>query len=336
MTLHDPPNLNLPALKIKKKDDRKLIESDDAVRNLISSNLLLDKDLNQLLSQILGITKEINALLEKKDERVFPFRHSYLSNMKFSHSYLRLRVARKLKRGTQAQRKEFEEEMERQLETEVKKRNQKIKNKIKRFSDRIQSELDSFERRHGVKLNIPDSLNLHICKKCNRIVCLDRFHTKKCKCGTDISAPSDCDTIIVQKFGDNMIKFIENNMWLEHGIDHLLKKKEFTTLCGVYILGHSGIGHEIDNVAELNSEKLRVFCECKNKDITVNDVFVFSGKMADIGCTRGYIFTTSFDTSKEVKHLARTKNITIIEEVLEKSDKKIMKEIREGFEIKKK
>ena len=52
--------------------------------------------------------------------------------------------------------------------------------------------------------------------------------------------------------------------------------------------------------------------------------------MQDIGCTRGYIFTTSGSTEKQITHLARAKNITIIEQVLEKADTKIIKEIVEG------
>jgi len=124
--------------------------------------------------------------------------------------------------------------------------------------------------------------------------------------------------------------FILDNIWLEHGIDYLLRRKTFETLCGYYILGHSGIEHEVDNIGEIKSESLRIFCECKNQDVAVRDIFIFSGKMNDIGCTRGYVFTTSFETPKEVKHLARSKNISIIESVLEKDNDDIIKEIIEG------
>ena len=127
-----------------------------------------------------------------------------------------------------------------------------------------------------------------------------------------------------------MIDFLKNNMWLEHGIDYLLRRKNFRTMCGIYVLGHSGVQHEIDNIADFASENLRILCECKNQDITVNEVFIFSGKMSDIGCTRGYIFTTSFNINKEIVQLARSKNITIVESVLEKKENKIIEEIKEG------
>ena len=45
MTLHNPKNLKLPPLEVEKQQDRKLTESDSAVRNLIDSDLLLNKDL---------------------------------------------------------------------------------------------------------------------------------------------------------------------------------------------------------------------------------------------------------------------------------------------------
>lgn len=332
MDLYNPPNLNLPALKIKKVEDRRKIESDPAVKNLIASKLLLNKDLNQLLVKLLGLTKNINKLLETKDDYhrlSFEFHHIFPRLHFTSLRFLEFRAARELKKGTRVQRQELEEELKKKLKDEHKKINQKLKNEINKLSNQLQSELDSFERKHKTKLNISESLNLYICKECKKIFCQERFHADTCECGKTNSSPSNCVTIIVHRFGKNIIKFIEDNWWLEHGIDHLLRKKNFNTQCGFYILGHSGIEHEIDNLAEMKSDNLRIFCECKTTDINVNDVFVFAGKMADIGCTRGYIFTTSFETSKKVKHLARSKNITIIDEVLEKDETQIIKGIKE-------
>jgi len=340
MSLHDPLNLRLPALKIEKKEDRRLIEEDIAVKNLIDSKLLLDKRLNQLLVNFLGITKEINELLEKRGEyrllglstRNRNYRYKLHNRyIKYdSYSHLEWKLVHNLKKGTKAQREELKAEIEKTMKEKRKKINKDLKNKIKELSNLLQSELDAFEKKHKIKLNILQSLNLHLCKDCKKILDLDRFHSTTCDCGKSISNPLDCEIIVIHQFGEKIIQFIEDNIWLEHGIDYLLRMKNFETLCGFYILGHSSIEHEIDNVGEMNSEKLRIFCECKNKDIYVKDIFIFAGKMADIGCTRGYIFTTSFETHKEVIHLARSKNITIIEQVLEKDDKKLIKEIKEG------
>ncbi len=328
MELHDPPKLKLPPLKIIKKDDRKLVEDDAAVKSLVKSKLLLNKSLNQLLVEFLGITKNINRLLERKDEyRELSFALGQGKAFR-RHRFIEWQLVRGLKRGTKKQKEELEQELKKSLFEKNKKTNQKLKNRLKKLSDEMQTKLDVFERKYKQKLNILENLNLYICKNCKRILCLDRFHSTKCECGQSISGPSDYEVIPIYRFGEQITSFIFNNIWLEHGIDYLLRRKNFKTLCGYYILGHSGIEHEIDNIGEIRSENLRIFCECKNQDVIVRNVFVFSGKMNDIGCTRGYIFTTSFETSKEVKHLARSKNISIIESVLEKDDNKIIKEIR--------
>ena len=51
--------------------------------------------------------------------------------------------------------------------------------------------------------------------------------------------------------------------------------------------------------------------------------------MADIGCSRGYIFTTTDIVSKEITHLARSRNISIITDVLNKKDSDLVKAIKE-------
>jgi hypothetical protein len=87
--------------------------------------------------------------------------------------------------------------------------------------------------------------------------------------------------------------------------------------------------HEIDNIAESKNSNLRIFGECKTADIKTNDVFVFAGKMADIGCSRAYIFTLSKDVQKEIVHLARSRNISIITDVMNHSPSDLVKEIKE-------
>ena len=79
--------------------------------------------------------------------------------------------------------------------------------------------------------------------------------------------------------------------------------KGYQTLCGFYILGNSGVEHEIDNVGESTNDNRRIFWECKNALPTVNDVFLFSGKMLDTG-SRGYIFTTNRSVDEKLKLFA--------------------------------
>jgi len=52
--------------------------------------------------------------------------------------------------------------------------------------------------------------------------------------------------------------------------------------------------------------------------------------MIDVGCTRGYIFTTSDKVPKEIVRLARSKNVDIVKEVLTREMTTVLKDIKEG------
>ena len=154
---------------------------------------------------------------------------------------------------------------------------------------------------------------------------------RKCTCvvcNKNINSLSDCEELVIHIFGEKMIKFVKTNIWLEHGVNNLLSKKNFKTFTGVYILGHSGVKHEVDNFAEITQENIRILGECKGRDIGVNDVLILSGKMQDTGISVGYIFTTSSTINKDIKKLARFRNITIVDSILERKDLEILEMIR--------
>jgi hypothetical protein len=101
------------------------------------------------------------------------------------------------------------------------------------------------------------------------------------------------------------------------------------TRVGYDVLGNSGVWHEIDIIAYCKNDNYRFFCECKNSEINEKDVFIFSGKMIDIGGTRGYILTTSNNISDKISRLARSKNIDVIKGVLGKDSEILMDDIKE-------
>ncbi|MCK4781498.1 restriction endonuclease [Candidatus Parcubacteria bacterium] len=347
MELHSPPNLKLPALKYIKKTARELVENDPRVQNLIRSNLLLDYDLNELFCKIKELTEEINKILEiakeslKKTDLDYHLLHSsphrYSSPVTPYQSRIRVssrgaytfRLIRKLRHATKEQRIEIEKELKEKLEKERKDYNLKIRRKLREKSNKVNNLMDSFETKKKIALDILVGHPVYFCKKCKSLISIDRFHSVDCICGEKINFINKTENIIIHRFNPGTISFINDNLWLEHGIDYLLRKKNFQTMCGVYLLGHSGVEHEIDNIAENTKESIRIFCECKTGSISVADVFIFSGKMLDIGCSRGYIFTNSSDVKREIKQLARSKNISIVESVLKKPEKKLINEIRE-------
>ena len=304
MDLHDRKGLKLPALKIQKQKERKDIENNEKVISYIESKMLLEVEFKVLSDALLDRSKLIHeAILSLKDEEsaflksVIPLNSKYWKKWYFNRF---IYVPEKL-------RKKFK--------------------KSERVS--IEQGMREYKEAYNKELNIVTPVVMYICKKCKNILFIDRFRKIKCECGKMIKTPTDTKTKHIIFFDKPLRNFLVNNYWLEYGVDYLLRKNNFETLCGYYVLGHSGKMHEIDNIAESTQDNYRIFCECKTRNIKASDVFVFGGKMMDIGCSRGYIFTTDKQVQKEIKHLARSRNITIIENVLNDAESSITSQIRE-------
>jgi hypothetical protein len=167
----------------------------------------------------------------------------------------------------------------------------------------------------------------YVCRKCNRILPIVSFKPIECECRSQISTITDVDQVLIRYLSSSLIKFIESNSWLEHGVAHLLRQKNVDVLVGREVLGHSGNWHEIDVIGESHSQNYRVFCECKNCDLKVAHIFVFFGKMSDVGCTRGYVFTTSAQIPTPIIRLARSKNISIVADVLKRPNAALLNEL---------
>lgn len=333
MELHNPPNLNLPPLKIKKKRERQSMENNLYISNLIQSNLLLDKEFHSLFILISKNSEEIDSIIESfKGEsylfgRIMPSSSiSYARNRYIHYSLLE----RRLEKGNIKEfSKKERDEINKRTDEAKKDYFKKSITSTKRRSSKIQNELSRFETSRNIKMEILTPTTLFICKKCRNILSRDHFRQASCLCGATIKTISNTIKVPIAYFNKLMRDFISQNFWFEYGIDYLLRRRNFQTLCGYHVLGHSGNMHEIDNIAESKSNNFRFFCECKSGSIRVSDVFILSGKMADIGCSRGYFFVLEKDLPKEIKHLARSRNISIVTGVLERSETELLEEIRE-------
>ena len=330
MDLHDRKGLKLPALKIQKQKERKDIENNEKVISYIESKMLLEVEFKVLSDALLDRSKLIHeAILSLKDEEsaflksVIPLNSKYWKKWYFNRFiYVPEKLRKKFKKS---ERVSIEQGMREYKEAYY----NYVMKLIGRKSNDIEKKLTQFEEKHNKELNIVTPVVMYICKKCKNILFIDRFRKIKCECGKMIKTPTDTKTKHIIFFDKPLRNFLVNNYWLEYGVDYLLRKNNFETLCGYYVLGHSGKMHEIDNIAESTQDNYRIFCECKTRNIKASDVFVFGGKMMDIGCSRGYIFTTDKQVQKEIKHLARSRNITIIENVLNDAESSITSQIRE-------
>ena len=205
-----------------------------------------------------------------------------------------------------------------------------VREKIIELSKKIQDDLCNFEEKKNINLSILSGITIYFCKKCNNFISLGKFKRCECSCGEKVDKVSQVDQIPVHYFNEKLNKFLESNYWFEHGVDYILRKKNLQTKVGYDVLGNSGVWHEIDNIAYCKNENYRFFCECKISKVTEKDVFIFSGKMVDIGGISGYIFTASKNVSKEINRLARSKNVEIIKDVLKKDIKTLVNDIKEG------
>lgn len=293
--LHNPQNLNLPPLVIQKIDLRRDMEKNSNISNFINSNLLLDKDFHKLFSDLFKKSREAEEIITSfADDTHFSYRSLRYADFKALNSKDRFLIKNYLfhsKRYSKEIPEKARAKIE-MLEMDIRKENFKQAiTSIKRKSNNIQSTLSKFEKIRKINLDILTSLTLFICNNCKYIISKDRFKQSKCICGRNINTISNTIKVPVAFFDQMLKDFIERNFWFEYGIDYLLRKKNFQTLCGYYVLGHSGNWHEIDNIAESKSSNFRFFCECKTGQIKTSDVFIFAGKMADVGCSRGYLFS---------------------------------------------
>lgn len=331
--IYDPSGFSLPALKIGKRQYRKNIENDSTVNNFIESKLLLNSEFNSLYLNIFKKSNKINDLfiissinkLETIFETLFSIRKDTKLYRAFTNVGIELITYIGKKSSHTHNRKKEETKSLIYYNLDI-----AIKEMLDRFSTQIQNDLRNFEENTKIDLSILSVTTVYFCKSCNKIISLGKFKGTKCSCGENINNISQVDQIPIHHFNENMINFIENNYWFENGIDYILRKKNLQTRVGYDVLGNSGVWHEIDIIVHCKNENSMFFCECKNSKINEKDIFIFSGKMIDIGSTRGYIFTTSNNISDTISRLARSKNIDVIKGVLVKDSKILISEIREN------
>lgn len=330
MSLYD--SKKLPPFIYSKTSDRSTIEHDPLVLSLIKSRLLLNVEFPKFAQIIVKLSKEVESFAElsrnlvpKKNlaqesgttiDKFLLSQQIRVLPTKLRFPIFSLLYRQKLKQPD--------------IQRNIERANVYIKRMIRLRSTEIVKLRDTFEKKTKTSLDVLDSVIFYFCKHCKTVIAVDHFHSGTCSCGNAITLGRS-EAVPIFRFNDNTIKFIENGIWLEHGIDYLLQKKNFKTECGISILGRSGVRHEVDNFAEREKEGLRIFGECKSGLINDTDVFVFHGKLIDLGGYKGCMFTVTEEKRipESTIKLARAKDVKIITSVLNKSEKLIIQSIDE-------
>lgn len=323
--VHKPKNLQ--PLKIK-RDEREQLESSSNVESLIDSKMLLSEDLNILMfEKLLKNHDEIISTLSQWEELFDAFKQSDDSLAKIqqfneSFEYLEKRAvlggeleSSNISLGDLMDEGKLDDILLEDFEV----LNHGFREYIVTLTGELEEDLVEFEEEHRVGLNVLENANLSACNSCGAYLNDGRFKKTTCPCGKTINSSSDIERVNVKALSEEVERFLSQNLWFEHASAYLLRRIDYETKCGGYILGASGVEHEIDVLAEKPNTAERILCECKTSRPDESEIFGFSGKMRDIGCSEGLLFTLvpNEDIDDEIKSLARSNNIKIVGGVLE-------------------
>ena len=329
-----PDKFNNLSRYASRNESRNKIEADKNVQAIIDSGKILTPAFNSLLYSLLVKTKTIDSnLLTLRDDKLITSSEvskkiTTLTVEKFK-KYTADSLANDVQPTEQQMDEKIAEYLKETTEDELGKERNGILKKIIETSHQIDEEINVYLEKESLpNLDIIHKIIIYVCKKCGRINSENFLKMKKCKCGEKLDHEKVLEKVI-SIFNTNAQAFIVNNMWLEHGIEKLFVSLGFNTLCGYNVLGSSNVSHEIDVIAE-DHKKGKLIIECKATAIDINEVFKLAGKIRDIGCYRGYMFTTATlaDINKDVISLANANNIKIVTGVLEKKEDQLLAHLK--------
>ncbi len=310
-----------PDLFGEKTRSRTSIESVVGIKVLLMSGKLLTIELNKLLSTVISTSTEVeNLIIKAKSQN--PVADDIKSELK---TYIKLHPEIDLRNS-----KVVDEIIGNILTELMQKMKSGVYTEIDKQCVSIVDSIEDYRLATGVDLSsILNKDTIHCCVKCGQIVSRGAFRTSKCICGNIVNSSRDTSKVNIEIVDENVKFFFQQNEWLEYGVETLLAKAGYDTECGALVLGMSGVKHEIDVLGENIGLNNRVVVECKNKGIGIDDMFKMYGKMSDIGCNYGLMFTTSRSIHRDVQKIAKAKNIKIYSGILGCDEKGIIDDLRQ-------
>lgn len=333
----------LPDLKVKKKEDRQAIEENLSVKNLISEENPINQNLINLLRENLKKTEQIEKTLERYKNRkinssdyfdtLFPPLYALYKDEEDREIFRThiTKIFNAMGDGTLFDLlKKQDKEIQKILWDIIKENNEKNLQRLTDLSNEVVDSIATYNKDNHKKLDITQKTTVYFCPKCKNFISLNKFEISSCGCGEAIDSIKNVSKLIIDNFDNRFNQFINKNIWLEVGVDLFFKKSfDCSSLCGCYILGDSGVDHEIDNLIEFSKNRIRVLIECKDSPTSVEQIFTLSGKMTDIGCLKGFIITTNKQPEENLQRLARAKNISILYDIFNSPEKKLGEDFSE-------
>jgi hypothetical protein len=204
-------------------------------------------------------------------------------------------------------------------------------NFVHAYEKNLLSISEKFEDKTGVKIIVAS--NLFVCSKCNARLFDKEIANKEClSCKSPINQ-SNIKRIPIYRVHEGIKNIWKSGLWFEAYLAGRLSKLGYKTWTGVYVMGASGILHEIDVVAI--KDGTLVVCECKTGQISRNDVFNFYTKIGDTKAHFSiFALIGSFPDPQTRDFVKRNPAIIRLENMGNMDASEVLSELKQGLRIK--
>mgnify|MGYP001569847056 CR=1 FL=1 len=210
-----------------------------------------------------------------------------------------------------------------------------FENEFKKINKKIigqGSNIDSLKER--VVKSLPKFNYLYFCRKCSSYLA-----------DSPDALPVDCSfckektnwsqhQLLPIKYLDEKVRNYLGGLWLEDYIGKLLIKEGWKVWCHGYVMGSSGINHQIDILALNSKLDLCLVVECKTGKVYGSDILNFSTRYFDIKSHYGLFFALKNAPTIEKTFMEKTPGLSLIDNLEGLSDIEIIKKINDGLNIK--
>jgi hypothetical protein len=327
-------------LKILEDEEKRVLLSDPIINKFVSIPNLINNSIGMMVSNIIDQDEYLDTpnilrnLIDNKDTlepsmkalEVFMKIFQPLMDSRFAKGYEEVIKIEEEKAIDMAKNKELMQDLAFRVKGQV------DEEFIRTCEKNLLTISEQFEEKTGVKIIVPS--NLFVCPKCSARLYDKEITGKKClSCNSPISQ-SNIKRIPVYRVHEGIKSIWKSGFWFEAYLAGCLNKLGCKTWTGVYVMGASGILHEIDVVA-IKDDGTLIVGECKTGQISRNDVFNFYTKIGDTKAHFSiFALIGSFPESQTRDFVKRNPAIIRLENMGNMDAPEVLSELKQGLRIK--
>ena len=198
--------------------------------------------------------------------------------------------------------------------------------KLKLSMDRLKEiSKNVWEICNFLKSKLGEKKELCFCSKCNFIISsIGIQEITQCDiCKNKVTKTSNRIYIVIP---EKIKEYLEGD-WFADFIAKKFESQGWKTWTNMYVLGGSGIAHEIDILTINKKLGLSLIGECKTGKIGRKDIFNFSTKSQEISSTYAYLFNIEAILESETKKFMDRNGLLFVENIKMKEEKGLIEEI---------